>query len=67
MTAQALIAIEQYVTPREAAEFLRVPLSRIYDLSHRRAVRTFKFGKSLRFLKADLEDFARSGMRQAEA
>lgn len=56
--------LRRYVSPREAAEFLSVPLSRIYDMSYRRQIRVFKVGKSLRFLLADLEQFARSGERR---
>lgn len=57
--------LRRYLSPRDAATFLGVPLSRVYDLSYRRQIRVFKVGKSLRFLVSDLERFARLGERPA--
>lgn len=45
------------MTPQEAADYLKVKLSTIYNWSWKKILPTCKLGKLLRFRKNDLDEF----------
>lgn len=50
-----------FLTAKEAAEFLRMPVSQIYQLTHQSRIKYYKpGGKNLLFLKKDLLDYVLS-------
>jgi len=58
------------LTPKEAAEQLRISKAHLYDLKARQKIRFVKIGRCLRFRMADLESFveeAAEETRQKEA
>lgn len=57
---------ETLLTADEAATHLRLAKSTIYGLTHRRAIRHVKLGRSLRFRPSDLADFVERGIRETE-
>lgn len=47
----------QVMTIKEVSQYLRIPVSTIYDLTRKGKLRGGKFGKHWRFLKEDIESF----------
>ena len=45
---------KRVMTVKEVSEFLRIPLSTIYDLVKRGKLRGAKFGRQWRFLEEDI-------------
>lgn len=54
---------DEWLTTEEAAAFLKVSRQRLYDLNTQRTLRPFKVGRSNRYKRSQLEDFARGGGR----
>lgn len=48
-------AASPYLTAAEAAEYIRAPISRIYDLTHRNALPVIKEGSRSLYRRADLD------------
>jgi excisionase family DNA binding protein len=42
-------------TAQEIADYLQIPLSAVYDLTHRKAIPFLKIGSRLRFRKSEIE------------
>ena len=53
------------MTPVEVAAFLAVPLSTVYDWSSARRIPAVKIGRTLRFVRADVEAWITAQRREA--
>lgn len=49
--------VEPYMTAEQAAEYLAVPKSRIYELKEKEAIAVYNEGRSVRFKRADLDAY----------
>jgi excisionase family DNA binding protein len=45
------------LTPQEAAKYLSIGKTKLYELKSKNRIKYVKIGKSLRFRKIDLEEF----------
>jgi excisionase family DNA binding protein len=57
---KANINEDRLLRPEEVAGILRLSKPRIYQLAKSGMLPFFRFGKSIRFLEADVKDFLRS-------
>lgn len=48
---------ERLRTAQEIAEYLSIPLSGVYDLSHRKKIPVVKIGTRLRFRQSEIEQW----------
>lgn len=49
------------LTPTEAAEYLRIGRTKIYELLDSKAIRSKRIGRSIRILRSDLEKYLETG------
>lgn len=52
---------EQYLNAKEAAEFLRITLGSLYQLTFKRAIPFYKPSKKLYFKKSELQKYIKEG------
>lgn len=52
---------KRIMTIKELSDYLRIPLSTIYDLTKKGKIRGVKFGKHWRFLEDEILDYLRFG------
>lgn len=53
------------MTPQQAADYLQVKLSTIYDWSFRKILPVYKIGRLNRYRKGDLESFISQNRQEA--
>ena len=51
---------KKIMSVKEVSDFLRIPMSTIYDLTKKGKIRAAKFGKHWRFLEEDILSYFRS-------
>ena len=49
------------MTVKEVSDYLRIPLSTIYDLTKRGKIKAVKFGKHWRYLESDIQRYFERG------
>jgi len=59
--------INKVMTVKEVSDFLKIPLSTIYDLVQKGKIRGVKFGKHWRFLEEDILAYFRGPMLESSA
>ena len=53
--------MKKYLGVMEAAEYLGLPKSRIYDMTFRKTIPFYKIGATLRFKSEELDRFIEAG------
>jgi putative molybdopterin biosynthesis protein len=54
---------KKYLTAQEVADRLSISLKTVYSLAQRGLIRSYKFGRLVRFDQADVDDYIKQSLR----